>query len=111
MDRPTPTVEHERLAGQHGPLAGLAALGPYVAERSWGTVREDYSADGDAWDYLPHDLARSKAYRWGEDGIAGICDRYQLLVLRPGLLERPRPDPQGAALRPRRRTRATTART
>ncbi len=54
--------------------------GPYVSERSWGTVREDYSPNGDAWRYLPHDLARSKAYRWGEDGLAGICDRYQLLV-------------------------------
>ncbi len=55
--------------------------GPYLSERSWGTVREDYSPDGNAWDYLPHDLARSKAYRWGEDGIAGISDRYQLLCL------------------------------
>jgi len=54
--------------------------GPYVSERAWGTVREDYSANGDPWSFLPHDLARSKAYRWGEDGIAGICDRYQLLV-------------------------------
>ncbi len=55
--------------------------GPYVSERSWGTVREDYSANGDAWNYFPHDLARSKAYRWGEDGLAGLCDRYQLIVL------------------------------
>src|SRR5579872_1917617 len=54
--------------------------GPYVSERSWGTVREDYSPDGRALDFLTHDMARSKAYRWGEDGIAGICDRYQLLV-------------------------------
>ena len=53
--------------------------GPYLSERSWGTVREDYSADGTAWDYLSHDMARSKAYRWGEDGLAGISDRYQLL--------------------------------
>jgi hypothetical protein len=53
--------------------------GPYLSERSWGTVREDYSAGGDAWGYLTHDMARSKTYRWGEDGIAGICDRYQLL--------------------------------
>ncbi|MDQ3804039.1 MAG: glucosidase [Acidobacteriota bacterium] len=51
--------------------------GPYVSERAWGTVREDYSADGGAWDYLPHDHARSKAYRWNEDGIAGVCDRHQ----------------------------------
>jgi hypothetical protein len=54
--------------------------GPYVAERSWGTVREDYSADGNPWYYFPHDHARSRAYRWGEDGLAGICDRYQLLI-------------------------------
>ncbi len=53
--------------------------GPYLSERSWGTVREDYSADGSAWNYLTHDMARRKAYRWGEDGLAGICDRYQLL--------------------------------
>ena len=48
--------------------------GPYLSERQWGTVREDYSADGDAWDYFPHDHARSRAYRWGEDGIAGFGD-------------------------------------
>ncbi len=54
-----------------------------MSDRSWATVREDYSPDGDAWGFLPHDLARSKAYRWGEDGIAGLCDRYQLLVFAP----------------------------
>ncbi len=53
--------------------------GPYLSERSWGTVREDYSEDGEAWNYLSHDMARSKAYRWGEDGLAAISDRYQLL--------------------------------
>ena len=53
--------------------------GPYLSERSWGTVREDYSADGSAWDYFPHDHSRSRAYRWNEDGIAGICDRNQEL--------------------------------
>jgi hypothetical protein len=53
--------------------------GPYLSERQWGTVREDYSASGNAWDYLPHDQARSKAYRWGEDGLAGISDRHQLI--------------------------------
>ena len=53
--------------------------GPYLSERQWGTVREDYSAYGTAWDYLPHDHARSRAYRWGEDGIAGISDRHQLI--------------------------------
>ncbi len=51
--------------------------GPYLSERAWGTVREDYSAGGTAWDYFPHDHARSRAYRWNEDGIAGISDRHQ----------------------------------
>ncbi|MDT7687824.1 MAG: hypothetical protein QOE46_583 [Acidobacteriota bacterium] len=53
--------------------------GPYVSERAWGTVREDYSADGNAWGYFPHDHARARTYRWGEDGMAGLCDRYQVL--------------------------------
>ncbi len=55
--------------------------GPYVSERQWGTVREDYSANGEAWDYLPHDHARSRAYRWGEDSLAGFCDVEQRLCL------------------------------
>ena len=55
--------------------------GPYLSERQWGTVREDYSADGEAWSYLPHDHARSRAYRWGEDGLAGFCDVEQRLCL------------------------------
>ena len=54
--------------------------GPYVSDRSWGTVREDYSHDGDAWTYFTHDMARSRAYRWGEDAIAGFCDRYQVMA-------------------------------
>ncbi len=53
--------------------------GPFLAERAWGTVREDYSADGDAWNYFPHDHARSRAYRWNEDGLGGICDRHQYM--------------------------------
>lgn len=53
--------------------------GPYISDRQWGTVREDYSANGDAWNYITHDMARSKAYRWGEEGIGGICDNEQLL--------------------------------
>ncbi|WP_392530915.1 glucosidase [Nostoc sp. C117] len=53
--------------------------GPYISDRQWGTVREDYSTSGEAWDYFPHDQARSRAYRWGEDGIAGICDNHQQL--------------------------------
>jgi hypothetical protein len=75
------TKEHARLAEAYvGPVAPWRKWGPCVSDRSWGTVREDYSADGNAWNFLTHDQARSKAYRWGEDGIAGICDRYQLLV-------------------------------
>src|SRR6059036_3826112 len=53
--------------------------GPYLSERQWGTVREDYSSGGTAWDYFPHDHARSRAYRWNEDGLAGISDRHQRL--------------------------------
>jgi hypothetical protein len=55
--------------------------GPYLAERAWGTVREDYSADGNAWASFPHDHARSRVYRWNEDGMAGICDDRQFLCL------------------------------
>jgi len=53
--------------------------GPYLSERQWGTVREDYSVDGNAWDYFSHDQARSRAYRWGEDGLGGISDDGQRL--------------------------------
>ncbi len=80
-------AEQDRIA-EFGQLeAGLRQAGPwyqwgpYVSERQWGTVREDYSADGEAWDYLPHDHARSRAYRWGEDGLAGFCDVEQRLCL------------------------------
>jgi hypothetical protein len=59
--------------------------GPYVSDRQWGTVREDYSASGDAWNYITHDMARSKAYRWGEEGIGGICDREQILCFAVAL--------------------------
>jgi hypothetical protein len=78
-----PTKEHQRLREVVNDFSGWRRWGPYVSERAWATVREDYSADGNAWGYFPHDLARSKAYRWGEDGIAGICDRYQLLCFAP----------------------------
>jgi hypothetical protein len=78
--------EHERLLEPYqGFVAPWRKWGPYVSERSWGSVREDYSPDGCAWEFLTHDMARSKAYRWGEDGIAGICDRYQLLVFAVAL--------------------------
>jgi hypothetical protein len=83
--RRTPTAEAKRLAEDaHGKTA-WKRWGPYVSERAWGTVREDYSPHGTAWDYFPHDHARSRAYRWGEDGLAGICDRYQLLVFAVAL--------------------------
>jgi hypothetical protein len=71
--------EHQRLIDYRQRKANWKKWGPYLSERSWGTVREDYSADGSAWEYFPHDHARSRAYRWGEDGIAGISDRYQYL--------------------------------
>ena len=74
------TAEEERLQEAR---AGVPwrAWGPYLSERQWGTVREDYSGNGDAWSYLSHDQARSRAYRWGEDGIAGISDDKQRLCL------------------------------
>jgi hypothetical protein len=77
------TEEHERLRSCHDDSVGWRRWGPYLSERAWATVREDYSPNGDAWNFLPHDLARSKAYRWGDDGIAGLCDRYQLLIFAP----------------------------
>jgi Glycosyl hydrolase family 63 C-terminal domain len=73
------TPEQLRLQQSRDRTIYWRRWGPYLSERAWGTVREDYSADGAAWDYLPHDQARSKAYRWGEDGLAGISDRHQQL--------------------------------
>src|SRR5436309_12212949 len=73
------TAEEQRLEESRERTVHWKRWGPYLSERAWGTVREDYSANGDAWDYLPHDHARSKAYRWGEDGLAGISDRHQFL--------------------------------
>jgi hypothetical protein len=73
--------------------------GPYLSERAWGTVREDYSSDGNAWDYFPHDHARSRAYRWNEDGIAGICDRHQLFCFALGLWNERDPFLKGTAFR------------
>jgi len=75
------TAEDRRLAEDFAPGEGWKKWGPYVSERQWGTVREDYSPDGTAWEYFPHEHARSRAYRWGEDGIAGVCDRNQHLCL------------------------------
>ncbi|HKP87139.1 MAG TPA: glucosidase [Blastocatellia bacterium] len=79
------TKEHERLKQTGETVPPWRRWGPYVSERAWGTVREDYSQNGDAWSHLTHEQARGKAYRWGEDGLAGVCDRYQLLVFAMAL--------------------------
>ena len=73
------TCEHRRLSDHRHRRANWKKWGPYLSERAWGTVREDYSAEGKAWEYFPHDHAPARAYRWGEDGLAGISDRYQYL--------------------------------
>jgi hypothetical protein len=73
------TPEHQRLAAHADRSVDWKLWGPYLSERAWGTVREDYSATGEAWTYFPHDHARSRAYRWSEDGLLGICDRRQNL--------------------------------
>lgn len=75
------TAEHERLRDSEQRVADWKSFGPYVAEREWGTVREDYSFDGDAWRSFTHEQSRSRAYRWSEDGIAGFCNRFQNVVL------------------------------
>jgi hypothetical protein len=73
-------VEKERVKD-----GAWQAWGPYLADRQWGTVREDYSAEGHAWEYFPHDMARKRTYRWGEDGLAGFCDEKARLCLALGL--------------------------
>src|SRR5262245_53425558 len=70
-----PCAERERLRADARREQNWKRWGPYLSERQWGTVREDYSADGDCWSYFPHDHARSRAYRWGEDGLLGFTDR------------------------------------
>src|SRR6516225_4704149 len=75
------TAEERRLKDGSRAQPSWKLWGPYISERQWGTVREDYSADGAAWNYLNHDQARSRVYRWGEDGLAGICDVEQRLCL------------------------------
>lgn len=77
--------EDERLVEANARRQPWRKWGPYVSERQWGTVREDYSADGDAWNYFPHNHARSRAYRWGEDGIGGFCDDRQQLCMAVAL--------------------------
>ncbi len=79
MSQSSPTVEARRLQEARDQSAPWKKWGPYLSERQWGTVREDYSESGDAWNYFSHDQARSRAYRWGEDGLAGISDDHQVL--------------------------------
>src|SRR5246127_5714643 len=72
-------MEQKRLNEAREAQIPWKKWGPYLSERQWGTVREDYSENGDAWNYFTHDQARSRAYRWGEDGLAGYCDEKQRL--------------------------------
>src|SRR5262245_27981675 len=80
-----PDPERTRLSEHQAGSAAWKRWGPYLSERSWGTVREDYSATGDAWNYFPHDHARSRAYRWNEDGLGGFCDDKQHLCMAVAL--------------------------
>jgi len=76
-----PNAERQRLNEANAGAKDWRRWGPYVSERQWGTVREDYIADGNAWAYFSHEQARSRAYRWGEDGLGGFCDAGQILCL------------------------------
>jgi len=82
------TREDQRLEDLRQGKVQWRRWGPYLSERQWGTVREDYSADGTAWEYFPHDQARSRAYRWGEDGIGGISDNHQRVCFAPAFWNR-----------------------
>ena len=79
MTHATMSAERERLLEVPRGRPPWRRWGPYLSERAWGTVREDYSAGGYAWEFFPHDHARSRAYRWNEDGLGGICDDRQIL--------------------------------
>jgi hypothetical protein len=76
-------AESRRLSEDAHRKRNWKRWGPYLSDRQWGTVREDYSPGGTAWDSFPHDHSRSRAYRWGEDGIGGISDRHQLICFAP----------------------------
>src|ERR1700709_1331855 len=75
------SAEQTRLNDNYAQKTNWLKWGPYLSERQWGTVREDYSANGDAWNYITHDMARSKAYRWGEEGLGGISDDRQFICM------------------------------
>src|SRR5689334_19014791 len=85
MDTLRPTAEEQRLRAAADRSAHWKRWGPYLSERQWGTVREDYSPYGNAWEAFPHDHARSRAYRWGEDGLGGISDNHQRLCFAVAL--------------------------
>lgn len=85
MEKSAEGSERRRLAETQTGAADWRRWGPYLSERAWGTVREDYSANGRAWDYFPHDHARSRAYRWSEDGIGGVCDTGQRICMAVAL--------------------------
>ena len=72
-------AEQKRLGAQRAGTESWRLWGPYLSERAWGTVREDYSSHGEAWEHFSHDEARSRAYRWNEDGLGGLCDEQQRL--------------------------------
>src|SRR2546425_8980730 len=93
-------AERHRLAEIHHGRHAWRRWGTYLSECQWGTVREDYSANGEAWDYLPHDHARSRAYRWGEDGIGGFFGHQQVLCLSVPLSEGEGPIPKERAFCP-----------
>src|SRR5215472_6254101 len=104
------TAEGQRLKAADQEGVPWRRWGPYLSDRQWGTVREDYSENGDAWSYFTHDQSRSRAYRWGEDGIAGVSDDQQHLCLSLALWNHAdRSSRSGSSASPTRR--ATTART
>ena len=86
----TQTKEHKRVNDAREAGVPWKKWGPYLSERQWGTVREDYSEGGDAWNYFTHDHARSRTYRWGEDGLAGISDDNQRICFALALLVNPK---------------------
>ena len=79
------TSEHKRLSAPKTGHQSWMSWGPYLSERQWGTVREDYTRSGDAWNAITHDMARHYAYRWGEDGIGGFCDKKARICLSVAL--------------------------
>ena len=91
FERSGPRAEQARLEEERQQKVSWKKWGPYLSERQWGTVREDYSDNGNAWDYFSHDQARSRAYHWGEDGLAGISDNTQRLCFALALWNRKDP--------------------